>query len=152
MSIACGPLGASSEQPHNSIETVASAALVIRGIFAPITAQLGTARVVFVTPITSEKHPPSAGGALTGDVRVIRGATLSKQPDAAGLYLTKRIDCTTPSAILMITGNLIEPRVRGCQSVAHRPEMSLASSGIISGERTRTDEKTCVRARAAGLT
>ena len=54
MSSASGLPGPISEQPHNSIERTASDALVIRRIFAPITAHPGTARAVFVTHITSE--------------------------------------------------------------------------------------------------
>jgi len=53
MSWASGLSAPISEQPHNSIETAASDALVIRRIFAPITAHAGTGRVIFVTHITS---------------------------------------------------------------------------------------------------
>jgi hypothetical protein len=51
---ASGLLGPISEQPHNSIETAASDALVIKRIFTPIAAHPRTGRVVFVTRITSK--------------------------------------------------------------------------------------------------
>src|SRR5215831_6011448 len=47
-----------SEQPHSSIETVASAALVITRIFAPITADPGTPRALIVTCITPASNTP----------------------------------------------------------------------------------------------
>ena len=54
MSSASGLLGPSSEQLHNSIETIASDALVITRIFAPITAHPERRAWLFVTRITSE--------------------------------------------------------------------------------------------------
>jgi hypothetical protein len=63
MSSASGLLGPISEQPHKSVEMIASDALVIRSIFAPITAHPGTPRVVFVTCITTET-PPNQQAAL----------------------------------------------------------------------------------------
>ena len=62
---ASGLLGPISEQPHNSIETAASDALVITRIFAPFAAQPRTGRVLFVTHITSETHPDDTGLTLT---------------------------------------------------------------------------------------
>jgi hypothetical protein len=58
MSCASGLLAPISEQPHSSIETATSDALVITTIFAPITAQPATGRVVFVTRITSGNAVP----------------------------------------------------------------------------------------------
>ena len=58
MSSASGLPGPISEHPHNSIERAASDALVIKRIFAPITAYPGTAGAVFVTRITSETPSP----------------------------------------------------------------------------------------------
>jgi hypothetical protein len=46
-----GPI---SEQPHNSIKTIDSDALVITRIVAPITAHPETPHAVFVTRITTE--------------------------------------------------------------------------------------------------
>ena len=68
MSSASGLPGPISEQPHNSIERAASDTLVIRRIFAPITAHPGTARAVFVTHITSET-PSHRQAALCGALR-----------------------------------------------------------------------------------
>jgi len=91
MSSASGLLGPRSEQPHNSSEAVASHALVITRIFAPMTLHPRTARAVFVTPVTPEcrRHlcaPPAGPGKrriprLVGsDQWLQRGTALSQTP------------------------------------------------------------------------